>query len=97
MIKKVITTQKITINHKYCDDCETEIRIGMACNIAICEKCGKDLCDKCIGHEDYTTGDYRIVYCKNCWTIGEPYLQKIKILEDEIEKLYDEWNNECKK
>jgi hypothetical protein len=96
MIKKETIIQEKIINHKFCDDCGSEIEIGMACSVARCEICGKDLCNKCLGHEDHSDGDYRTVYCKNCWTIGESYRTKIEYLENEIEKLYDEWHKKCK-
>ena len=57
--------------------------------------CGKDLCDKCVAHEEYNAGDYRTVYCSKCWRIGIEYLEKIKILEDEIENLNTEWLRKC--
>lgn len=95
MIKEVKETQEITIKHKYCDDCETEIKRGMACSVAMCEICGKDLCNKCIGHEANAMGDYREVYCKKCWKLGTEYRLKIKQLENEIENLLTEWHNQC--
>jgi hypothetical protein len=96
MIKEEITTQEVTIKYKYCDDCKIEIKRSMTCSVAKCEICGKDLCDKCVGHEDYRTGDYRTVYCEKCWSIGETYRQKIEELELKIEDLNDEWINKCK-
>jgi hypothetical protein len=96
MIKKEQTTKTINVNHKYCDDCGVEIKMSMSCSVAKCEMCGKDLCDKCIGHEEDNTGDYRVVYCSNCWNIGTEYRNKIKFLEKEIEQLELEWNEKCK-
>lgn len=96
MIKKEKTTKEITIKHKYCDDCGIKININMSYIATKCEICGKDLCYKCIGHEDYNSGDYRTVYCNKCWSIGEPYRQKIKELENKIDDLNDEWINKCK-
>jgi len=95
MIKEVKQTQEVTIKHKYCDDCGTEIKRDMACSVAKCEICGKDLCNKCIGHEANTMGDYREVYCKKCWEIGTEYRLKIEQLENEIENLSTEWHNQC--
>ena len=95
MIKEEKQTQEITIKHKYCDDCGIEIKIDMACSVAKCEICGKDLCNKCIGYEANTMGDYREVYCKKCWEIGTEYRLKIEQLENEIENLSDEWHNRC--
>ena len=96
MIKEVKQTQEITIKHKYCDDCGIEIKRGMACSVARCEICGKDLCEKCIGHEGYNMGDYREVYCKKCWELGTEYRTKIELLENEIETLSTEWHKRCR-
>lgn len=96
MIKEEIITKQHTIRKKYCDECETELKRGLACSVAKCEYCRKDLCDKCIGHEDYSGGDYRIVYCKTCWEIGESYRPTIEKYHNEIDKLYDEWQTKCK-
>lgn len=95
MIKKENITQEITIKHIFCDDCETEIKRTMQCEVAKCEICNKDLCNKCIGHED-DNGDYRIVYCKKCWQIGEKYRNLISTHESEIERLCQEWHDKCK-
>ena len=96
MIKEEKQTQEITIKHKYCDDCGTEIKREMACSVAKCEICGKDLCDKCIGYETNTMGDYREVYCKKCWELGTEYRLKIEQLENEIENLSMEWHSKCR-
>lgn len=96
MIKEVKQTEEVTIKHKYCDVCGTEIKMGMACSSAKCEICGKDLCDKCIGHEENTLGDYRVVYCKKCWELGTEYRLKISQLESEIDNLSAEWYNRCR-
>ena len=96
MIKEVKQTQEITIKHKYCDDCGVEIKRDMACSVAKCEICGKDLCNKCIGYEANTMGDYREVYCNKCWELGTEYRLKIEQLENEIEILSTEWHNRCR-
>ena len=96
MIKETkILTEKIQRN-KYCDICGEEIPIGLSCFAANCEKCGKDLCEKCIGHEVNTMSDYLEVYCKKCWDIGESYRKLIQEHEDIIDKLTEEWNKKCK-
>jgi hypothetical protein len=95
MIKEMKQIQETTIRYKYCDDCETEIKRDMTCSVAKCEICGKDLCDKCIGYEA-NSGDYREVYCKKCWEVGVDYRSKIEYLENEIEKLSNEWHNLCR-
>jgi len=97
MIKKVETKKTIITNIILCDDCGIEIKRDMACSVARCEICGKDLCDKCIGHEADTIGDYREVYCKKCWDIGEKYRYKINELENSIDDLYSEWHENCLK
>jgi hypothetical protein len=95
MIKETKTTKEVITTNKYCDVCGDEIIRGMACSVAKCEKCGKDLCNKCVGKENNTMGDYREVYCKVCWEIGEPYRQAIQEHEDTIDKLNEEWSKKC--
>ena len=96
MIKKKSILEKSVERHKFCDICGTEIHIGMARSKAQCEYCGKDLCNKCIGHEDNTIGDYRNVWCKRCWDIGNEYRPIIDELETKIEELYSRWQELCK-
>ena len=97
MIKEEKILKENTIYHKYCDDCETEIKFDMACLVAKCEICGKDLCNNCVEFEESNTGYYRTVYCKKCWEIGEPYRNQIELLENKIEELSEEWYKKCKK
>lgn len=97
MIKDQKLRREVTIRHIYCDECGVEIKRNLACSVAKCEICGKDLCDNCIGHEAYNDGDYRTVYCKQCWEIGTDYRFKIEQLETEIENLSNEWHKKCKK
>lgn len=95
MFKDTKIKKEVTERHKYCDLCGIEILIGLECSAARCQICLKDLCYNCIGTEKDSTGDYRVVWCKACWTTGEKYRPKINELEEEIEKLYDAWYNEC--
>lgn len=95
MIKKIIKTEEVSYNEKYCDVCGTNIKMSMACTSARCEICGKDLCEKCIGHEENTMGDYREVYCKQCWDLGKEFNKKIEELENEIENLTKTWHKLC--
>ena len=97
MIKEKTILKETTIRHKYCDECKSEINIGLACSKAVCEYCRKDLCEECIGYEYETGGDYRTVYCKSCWEIGETYRPTIEKLHNEIDNLYEEWQLLCKK
>jgi hypothetical protein len=97
MIKK----EKVLVEdyevHKFCDDCGTEIKIGLACMAAKCAYCGKDLCKDCIAYEDPSWGDYRgTLWCKDCWDIGEDYRLLIKHHQAEVESLYNEWQTKCK-
>ena len=87
MIKENKVTKVIVERQKFCDDCENEIQIGLACSRANCEYCGKDLCGKCIGYEANTGGDYREVLCRNCNKIRLQYEPQIKELEKQIEDL----------
>lgn len=92
MLKNEITTTEVIIKHRYCDVCGELMTHNYHCEI-----CGKDLCRKCIGHEDYSFGDYTTVYCNSCWNIGDDYRNKIEVLENEIEQLTDEWHKNCRK
>ncbi len=102
MIKRTIVKREIEdeIIEKYCDICGKKIPIGLACGKATCEYCERDLCNDCIGHEDETGCDYRIVYCRECWDIGKEYRPKIAALIDEmdakIQELYQQWQDKCK-
>lgn len=97
MIKKEEVLIEDYVIHKYCDDCGVEIKIGLACSAAKCAYCGKDLCNKCVAHEDESWNDYRgTLWCKQCWKIGEEYRPKIDELQAEIERLYEEWQTKCK-
>jgi len=95
MIKETKITKEVTIKHRYCDVCGAQLNWELQCSVAQCEMCGKDLCNKCVGKENGTMGDYREVYCKVCWKIGEPYIQAIKEHEEAIDKLNDEWSKKC--
>ena len=95
MYKTVTVNKDVEETHKYCDVCGAEIYRDLACSVARCECCSKDLCDKCVGHEGYASGDYRVVYCKRCWDIGEYFREEIERLEEQVEKLYKEWKDRC--
>lgn len=91
--QRVVKIEKIE-NFRVCDVCETSLESQIYSHLK-CENCQKDLCSECIGHENYTDGDYREVYCVKCWNIGKKYREEIKKLEDKIEKLGDDWRAEC--
>ena len=95
MYKKIKVNKEFEEAHKYCDICGVEIPVGLACSAARCQICRKDLCENCIGTEKSTYGDYREVWCVNCWTIGEKYRPAIKELDAKCKKLYDDWYVEC--
>ena len=56
----------------------------------------KDLCNKCVGYEMDTGSDYRTVWCKMCWQLGEKYRPKIEALNQQVDSLYEAWRAECK-
>lgn len=96
MIKETKKTEEITrtVRTIHCDFCGDKVTTQYSSHI--CECCGKDICKKCIGHEDDTGGDYYNVYCDHCWEIGKDYKVKMKHLEDEIDRLHDEWIMKCR-
>ena len=95
MIRTVEVNKTVKEHTRHCDDCDTQLHWTMACSAARCEICGKELCEKCIGHENSVSGDYREVYCKRCWNTGEEYRSKIEQFGLDIDKLYDEWHTKC--
>lgn len=97
MYKTTIIDKKVEETHKYCDVCGIEIVMDLACSVARCEYCKKDLCDKCVGHEECGIGDYRTVYCKQCWDAGFMYREEIDYLEELVEKMYEKWEKKCSK
>jgi len=97
MIKTLQTREEVITQYKYCDICGAEIKPALACSNAICEYCGKDLCEQCIGYEEETGADYRVMWCKRCWNIGICYRPKIEELHKEVEILYGEWREKCKR
>ena len=94
MIKE--KTIEKTVNEHYCDDCGKKLNRTLQCGVAVCEYCKKELCDNCVEYEDNNTGDYRTVYCKECWDIAKSYHSKINELENEIEELYTNCEKLCR-
>lgn len=97
MKKTVSETREVKTTQRYCDECSVLLKHELACTVAQCEVCGKDLCEKCIGHEEPSSGDYRDVYCAPCWEVGKKYRDAIKEAEDKIEKLDEEWRAVCRR
>ena len=95
--KTIKVIKKVNERHKFCDVCEIELDMNLACCSAKCMYCGKDLCEKHIGHEEGTPGDYRAVYCENCWKLGGSYRPRIEELNIRISQLYKEWQDNCEK
>jgi len=95
MIKETKILKEQSEYQKFCDVCGVKINHGMACSRASCEICGKDLCEKCISHEESNSGDYRTVFCKKCDTIGDEYRPLISRLECEIDELHNQWRTKC--
>ena len=99
MIKTDEITKQVTFKEKtrYCDFCGTKMNMS-GYSYTTCQICSKDVCKKCVGHEEDIMGDYGPdVWCKTCWEIGEEYRKKIEEHEKEIERLSDEWYKKCKK
>lgn len=95
MIEKTRVQKELIEYHKFCDVCGTEITPGLVCTKAECMYCGKDLCERCIGHEEETGGDYRDVWCERCWQKGDKYRPLIDALETEAQMLSEKWRREC--
>jgi hypothetical protein len=85
-----ITTEKIVT--RTCDDCGAEIHWSLACSVARCEVCKKDLCDKCVAKEKSTMGDYREVYCGACEDLyNSKYKHKLDLLSKRRQTLLDSY------
>ena len=96
MFKEKTVVRNVTIKTYHCDVCGKRLHRKLQCSQAICEYCGKELCDKCVANEMSTDGDYRETYCEKCWNIAKPYHDKINTLEDEMERLAIECDKKCK-
>ena len=96
MIKEKIVQRKVKIKTHHCDVCEKTLKRDLQCSQAICEYCGKELCNDCVEYETNNTGDYRTVYCKDCWDIVKKYHAIINSLENEIDKLYEKCERETR-
>lgn len=97
VIKTLKAIKEVDERHKFCDVCGKELDMNLACYSAKCMYCGKDLCEEHIGHEEDTSGDYRVVYCENCWQLGELYRPRIEKLQNEVARLYKRWQDDCRK
>ena len=96
MKKEYIIKQEIKKVKVYCDDCSKEISHSLACCVARCMNCGKDLCEKCIAHENNTGGDWREVYCKFCWSVEQEYSAEIAELHKQIDDIRETIYSKCK-
>lgn len=91
MKKETTKTVEVKSYERYCDICDTKLNWTLSCSVARCEVCKKELCEKCIGNEEGRYNDYRTVWCKRCWDIGNQYRDEINRLEKEIEKQHELW------
>lgn len=91
MRKTEVVIKEETRSRIYCDLCGEELTHKAHCVI-----CKRDLCPNCVGYELDDGSDYSDYWCKDCWKIGAPYREKIKLLENEIEQLYCDWEKSCK-
>jgi hypothetical protein len=98
MRKVVEETQYVTQKKRIviCDDCGKTIKHDLACSVATCEICGADLCEKCIGLEVPTMGDYREVYCFGCHWLIKDNNKEILELRQKADDLEENLFNACK-
>ena len=95
MIKEIEVLQPEQIikeRHVYCDVCEKEIIPSH--HARHCEYCGKDLCSGCVEYKE--TSDYSLYCCKTCWDLGTSDREKIKSLEEEIERIEVDLEKRCR-
>lgn len=89
--KTIKVTKEIVESHKYCDACGDEILYNLGCSLRRCCYCGDDLCDNCAISDGNS-----MVFCKDCWQIGEGHRSEINELEVKVKQLYDKWYGACK-
>ena len=87
--KEITTTFKSISTEYFCDLC------GKKSNWK-CQICKIDICKSHTVYDpdDFET-DYPYTYCKQCWDIGSKHRQKIKDLENKIEKLTGQWHEKA--
>ena len=97
VIREHTETQTVVVKKRYCDVCGEELGWTLQCSKAKCVLCGKDLCEKCVGYEEETGGDYRRCWCKHCWEVGEPFRNEMERLRSLIEDQHHLWKMETMK
>lgn len=102
MIKTEEKTRTVTekIHKVYCDECGGSVTDRHHYNHGRrCERCNCDVCSKC-SVELFDSSDYSTIYCNSCWNMKYneelTYEQKIKELESEIDRIYEQWDKKCK-
>ena len=99
MIKTEKVLKETEVKRRFCDLCGVELHWGLACSVARCTICKRDLCESCagMGHEENDCCDYRTVWCESCWDIGAPHLKEIERLGKEIDEHHKLWKQEALK
>lgn len=100
--EKLYETKQVIRYRHYCDACNVELlsdTIYLSVQQPDCFGCKKYFCNKCTKlyeHPEDVGYDYPRLYCQVCWDMGATYRNQIVGLEEQIDKLYEEWNKECK-
>ena len=95
MIKTEKQMKEVEVSRRFCDFCGVELHWALACSVARCTICKREMCESCVGHEENDGSDYRTVWCESCWGIGVPHLKEIERLEKEIDKQNELWKQEA--
>ena len=86
--QQTVTTNKTVIQY-FCDICKKYITDGTY----YCANCDLEMCHKCIVTEP---PDY-VSYCTACFQKGQPFLEKIVELYNDVEDQYHQWKKLCRK
>ena len=92
MIKEEKVLQEVTIKHFYCDDCKKEVD-----TLTQCENCNRHLCKDCVIEKTDLHSDYFERYCKECWGVKAPFMEKITELNIKENTILDHMEDELKK
>ena len=96
MIKETERTIKKKEQHRYCDFCSLKAEVQYESNT--CSICKRDVCKKhkiqSLNNDSWS--DYTDFICLECFEISKPFHEKMKELEEQSDKLYEEMEFKCK-
>lgn len=95
---KETTTEEVTREHRYCDQCGKEIH-EVSCQQRHCHLCGKDLCWDCTNTVDEVNEPdiWHVSYCKPCFDIYRKNKQDLDELDLKISTIWNKMREEANK